>query len=160
MQLQNAVLMTMWFLLLLGTPCAASSDSSRVAGVLDDFHAAAAQADAARYFSHFAPHAVFLGTDPGERWTLEEFKAFALPYFEKGRGWTYTRQSRHIQLGPDQQTAWFDELLHNASYGLCRGSGVLVKIGGEWKIAQYNLSIPIPNSVAQQIVTIIQQGQK
>jgi len=161
MQLRNAVPMTMLFLLLLGTPSSATaSDSSRVAGVLDGFHTAAAQADAARYFSHFAPSAVFLGTDPGERWTLAEFKAFALPYFEKGRGWTYTVQSRHIQLAPDQQTAWFDELLHNTSYGLCRGSGVLVKIAGEWKIAQYNLSIPIPNALARQIVAIIQQGQK
>ncbi|MDZ7267229.1 MAG: nuclear transport factor 2 family protein [candidate division KSB1 bacterium] len=153
------MILAFWFLLH-PSIFAAPDDSSRVAAVLDDLHAAAAQADADRYFRHFAPNAVFLGTDPGERWTLAEFRAFALPYFAQGRGWTYTVQRRHIQLGPGRQTAWFDEMLRNESYGLCRGSGVLVKSAGEWKIAQYNLSIPIPNHLARQIVAIIRQQEQ
>jgi hypothetical protein len=40
-------------------------------------------------------------------------------------------------------------LLDSASYGECRGSGVLRQVGGDWKIAQYNLSIPIPNALAK-----------
>src|SRR6266545_7462239 len=36
------------------------------AAMLDDWHAAAAAADEARYFAHFATDAVFLGTDATE----------------------------------------------------------------------------------------------
>ena len=37
-----------------------------VAAVLDDLHDAASKADGPRYFSLFAPDAVFFGTDAGE----------------------------------------------------------------------------------------------
>jgi hypothetical protein len=126
-----------------------------VARTLDDFHAAAANADEARYFSHFAPEGVFLGTDGSERWTVEQFRAYAHPHFARGTGWTYRAVERHIELAPDGRVAWFDEVLDNASYGPCRGSGVLRRIGSEWKIAQYNLTIPIPNALAKQVVEMI-----
>ena len=45
--------------------------------------------------------------------------------------------------------AYFDELLDNAKLGLCRGSGILAKKGDDWKVLQYNLSIPIPNALAE-----------
>lgn len=127
----------------------------QVSGVLDDFHDAASKADGPRYFAHFADDAVFLGTDATERWTLTEFKAFAKPYFEKGKGWTYTSRQRHINLTPDGHAAWFDELLDNAKLGECRGSGVLIRVGEGWKVAQYNLSIPIPNALAEQFAQTI-----
>jgi hypothetical protein len=38
------------------------------------------------------------------------------------------------------KTAWFDELL-NTQMKICRGSGVLVKIDGKWKIKHYVLSM-------------------
>src|SRR5271168_3840018 len=56
---------------------------------LDDFHAAAAAADEARYFGHFAADGVFLGTDATERWTVDAFRAYAKPHFDAGRGWAY-----------------------------------------------------------------------
>ncbi|HEY6136276.1 MAG TPA: nuclear transport factor 2 family protein [Thermoanaerobaculia bacterium] len=40
-------------------------------------------------------------------------------------------------------------------HGECRGSGVLRKIGGEWKISHYNLTIPIPNALAKRVVEMI-----
>ena len=43
-------------------------------------------------------------------------------------------------------------MLDTPNLGVCRGSGVLILLGGEWKIAQYNLSIPIPNNLANAIV--------
>lgn len=112
---------------------------------LDDFHAAAAEADGPRYFGHFAPDGVFVGTDASERWTVAAFKAYAEPHFAQGRGWTYTPVERHVHLGPDGKTAWFYERLQNAKYGETRGSGVLVLVDGRWRIAQYVLSFPIPN---------------
>ncbi len=119
--------------------------------VLDTLHDAAAKADEDRYFNLYAPGAVFLGTDAAERWTLTEFKAFAHPYFAKGKAWTYTpvKGTRHIGLeGEHHDVAWFDEQLENDTLGRCRGSGVLVRTGDTWKIRQYNLTMLIPNDVA------------
>lgn len=153
----RAILIEVFLLVLLHSvaQAVAADDSSRVAQMLNDFHQAAAQAEGKRYFDHFAPLAIFLGTDASERWTLAEFKAFAQPYFEQGKGWTYLVKSRHVYFSQDRNTAWFDEMLENESYGVCRGSGVLLKIDGVWKIAQYNLSIPIPNALAKQVVGMI-----
>lgn len=158
----RAILIEACLLLMLhaAAKAAGTADSSRVAQTLNDFHQAAAQAEGKRYFDHFAPEAIFLGTDATERWTLAEFKAFAQPYFEQGKGWTYLVKSRHVYFSHDRNTAWFDEMLENESYGVCRGSGVLIKIDGVWKIAQYNLSIPIPNALAKQVVGMIMQENK
>jgi ketosteroid isomerase-like protein len=134
---------------------AQSDEEAAVAAVLDALHEAASQADGPRYFDLFAEEAVFLGTDITERWTVPEFKAYALPFFEQGRGWTYTPTTRFIYLAADGQTAWFDETLDNANLGACRGTGVLVKAGDAWKVAQYNLTIPIPNDLASQVVAMI-----
>lgn len=134
---------------------AAAEDRRLVNAVLDDFHDAAAKADGPRYFAHFAPDAVFLGTDGTERWTLEQFRAFAEPYFSKGRGWTYTSTRRAVTLSPSREAAWFDEDLSNTRFGLCRGSGALIKLDGVWKITQYNLSVPVPNDLTDKLVEMI-----
>ena len=55
----------------------------------------------------------------------------------------------------DQPRPWFDEVAVNAKYGECRGTGVLVHLDGAWRIAQYNLSIPIPNEIALEVVGMI-----
>lgn len=127
-------------------------ESNAIGKVLDDFHDAASKADFNRYFAHYTPEAVFLGTDATERWDLTAFKAFAKPHFDSGKGWTYRSTQRAVTLCPVMfpgvEIAWFDELLENEKLGVTRGSGVLRKIDGSWKIAQYNLSIPIPNDLA------------
>ncbi len=128
---------------------AAPADLTASAGaVLDDFHDAAAKADEDRYFAHFHPQGLFLGTDASERWTLEEFKAFAMPYFQRDTAWTYEPGLRHISVSEDGQWAWFDEALTNAKYGRCRGTGTLRRASGQWKIVQYHLTMPIPNDLA------------
>jgi hypothetical protein len=134
--------------------------SGEVAGVIDAWHAAAAAADEEKYFSHFTADAVFLGTDATERWTRDEFRKWAHPYFAKGKAWTYKSTSRWISFAADRSVAWFDELLENAHLGTCRGSGVLVRSGETWKIAQYNLSIPIPNDLADDLAKRIEAYQK
>ncbi len=133
---------------------------THIGAVLDGFHAAASKADAESYFGYFHKDGVFLGTDKTERWTVEAFKAFALPYFSKGKGWTYISNKRHISLSADGNTAWFDEELHNEKYGNTRGSGALVKQGNHWKITQYVLSFPIPNEVAKDAIKLIQDFEK
>ncbi len=130
-----------------------------VEAVLDSLHRAAAEADGEMYFSLFAPEAIFLGTDATERWTIEEFRAFALPYFDRESAWTYVPRDRHISPLPGGDVVFFDELLDHEKYGECRGSGVLRKIDGSWRIAQYNLSFPIPNDVAGSITRWIRHRE-
>lgn len=134
--------------------------SRAVARVLDDFHDAAAKADEVRYFGHFAADAVFLGTDPTERWNLEQFRAFAIPYFQKGTGWTYVPTERQVTISQDGSTAWFDEMLTNSKYGLCRGSGVLVRSEGDWRIAQYNLSKPLANALFDELLPRVREYER
>lgn len=127
---------------------------------LNDLHDAASKSDEKRYFDHFASKGVFFGTAPEEKWGVEAFRAYAKPIFDKGKGWTFKVVSREISLSDDENVAWFDESLYNNSYGECRGTGVLVKYGNDWKIAQYNLSIPLPNDITGDIVKMIKSNKK
>ncbi|HEY0140022.1 MAG TPA: nuclear transport factor 2 family protein [Thermoanaerobaculia bacterium] len=145
-------------LLFVFTACATAPDhsSTDVERTIDAWHRAAAEANEDAYFGAMSPDFVFLGTDATERWDLPSFRAFAHPYFAKGTAWTFTPRERHVMFSPRGDVAWFDEKLQSASYGECRGTGVVRKVGGEWKIAHYNLTIPIPNDLAKSVVGMIQ----
>lgn len=144
------LLLPLLCLSLLAAPPAVPTPTAAVNAVLDDWHAAAAHADEARYFGHFTPEAVFLGTDATERWTRDAFRVWAKPFFAKGKAWSFTSVSRHVSFSADGSVAWFDEALSTPNMGPARGSGVLVKDAGSWKIAQYNLSLPIPNELMKE----------
>ena len=117
---------------------------ARASSTLDRFHAAAAAADEAAYFGLFAEGGVFLGTDAKERWTVPEFRAYAHPRFAAGKAWSFRAVRRDLTVRGD--LAWFDEDLDTPNLGAARGSGVLVRDAkSEWKVVQYNLSVPIPN---------------
>jgi hypothetical protein len=116
-----------------------------IARVLDDFHAAAAAADEARYFGHLAEESIFLGTDATERWDKAAFRAYAHPHFAKGKAWTFRAVRRGVKVHESGHVAWFDEDLATQNLGPARGSGALVWSGGRWQITQYNLALTIPN---------------
>lgn len=126
-----------------------------ISAVLNDFHDAASKADENRYFNHFTPDAVFIGTDAKERWTYSQFRAYAKPHFDAGTGWSYTATSRNIFLSPNADVAWFDEMLENKKYGTCRGTGVLIKVDQIWRISQYHLVIPVPNELVADLMKLI-----
>jgi uncharacterized protein (TIGR02246 family) len=148
----------LWLLLPVSAPH--GNGEIAVAAVLDDWHAAAAAADEPRYFAHFAPGAVFLGTDGEERWSVEEFRRYAHPYFAKGKAWSFKSVERHVSFSPDRSVAWFDERLDTPNLGPARGSGVLVSAAGSWKIAHYDLSVPIPNALMKEIKERIEEQGK
>lgn len=129
-----------------GTP------EGKVGGFLDAWHDAAARADGDRYFNAFTKNGVFIGTDPQERWDVETFRKWSAQYFARKSAWVYVPTLRHVTLSPDGQHAWFDEVVWNASYGECRGTGSLVREDGDWRIALYNLSVPVPNEVMNGVV--------
>ena len=134
-----------------------STSVSAINSTLDQLHYAASKADGSRYFTLFTDDAVFIGSDASERWSLKEFRAFAEPYFARGKAWTYKPRSRHVVIGdiPCRCVAWFDELLDSESYGTSRGTGVLILNNGSWKISQYALTFPIPNDLAKGMTTEI-----
>src|SRR5262245_50400204 len=99
---------------------AQNMDRALINHVLDLLHTAASEADGKTYFEQFAPDAIFLGTDATERWTLEDFKTYAQARFDKGQGWTYKSTYRSVYVSADRTVAWFDELLSNEKYGVCR----------------------------------------
>ena len=123
-----------------------------VAAALDAWHAAAARADEAAYFDLFAEEGVFLGTDATERWDKAAFRAFAHPFFAKGRAWTFRAVRRQVAMAAGGTVAYFDEDLETANLGPCRGSGVLELRGGAWRLLQYNLAVPIPNDLMKEVM--------
>jgi len=135
------------------TSRAQDAEKTPVNVTIDLWHKAAAEARFKPYFALMSDDAVFIGTDPTEYWTLEQFKAFAKPYFDKGKAWNFTPVERHVYLSPDGNLAWFDELL-DTQMKICRGSGVLKKVNGQWRIAHYVLSIAIPNDKVDDVVKL------
>ena len=128
--------------------------------VLDQFHQAAANANAQVYLNSLTDDAIFLGTDASERWTKQQFTAFVLPYFDQGKGWLYVAKDRNINILKQNSVAFFDEVLENSKYGYCRGSGVLVHTNQGWKISQYSLSILVPNGIANLVTEKIKNYEQ
>ncbi|MFN0010462.1 MAG: nuclear transport factor 2 family protein [Phycisphaerales bacterium] len=137
-----------------------TEDQAAVASVLDAFHLAASAANETAYFALFAPEGVFIGTDASERWTVPEFRAYAQPHFSKGKGWTYVPGERHVDVNPEKTVAWFDEALASEKYGACRGTGVLRKVGADWRISQYHLTVPVPNDLLPRVSALIKAEER
>jgi len=114
--------------------------------------AAAANPD---YFDKMAPNGVYLGTDKTERWTREEFRAWAEKYFQDGKGWDFNAESRHISFSANGETVWVDELL-KTWMGTCRGSAVLTRRDTTWAIQLYHLSLTVPNDTLQTVMQTIE----
>ena len=117
--------------------------------LLNGLHLDAHKGNFESYFDRYSTDAVFLGTDKTERWTIEEFKAYAKPAFSDGHGWTYSLIERNWE--GNGNIRWFDEILLNEKLGHCRGTGVTELINGEWKISHYALTMLVPNSIAAEV---------
>jgi hypothetical protein len=121
--------------------------------VLDQWHLDAAETNFESYFNAMSADGVFIGTDPSENWSVEEFKIFCKPYFDQQSAWDFKAVERQIYFDETQKVSWFDELLETWM-GVCRGSGVLVNDGATWKIKHYVLSLTIPNDNIQQVIDL------
>ncbi|MCH1931566.1 nuclear transport factor 2 family protein [Shewanella sp. A25] len=127
-------------------------DEQAAAKVLDALNQYSSSADWDKYFALYRKDGIFIGTDASERWGMAEFERYARP----SKGWRYDLTERHLIQHGDVML--FDELLNSPSYGVSRGTGTLIKTEGEWKIAQYHLSFPIPNGIAKQITQEIKSA--
>ncbi|MEM6719283.1 MAG: nuclear transport factor 2 family protein [Bacteroidota bacterium] len=134
----------------------AAQSKTAINTVLDAWHKAAADAKFDAYFSKMTADAIFIGTDAVENWQNQEFKEFSKPYFDKGKAWSFTALERNVFVSEYGDIAWFDELL-DTQMELCRGSGVVKKVGDTWKIAHYVLSIAVPNDNVKEVVDLKKQ---
>lgn len=132
---------------------AQQKDNSDIDNTLEKWHKAAAEANFDTYFGLMTSNSIFIGTDPTENWSYDDFKVFAKPYFDKGKAWSFTTLERNIFTEEKNQIAWFDELL-DTQMGICRGSGIVEKTSEGWKIRHYVLSIAIPNENVKEITAL------
>lgn len=128
-------------------------EKKEIDAVINQWHKAAAEANFDNYFDLMTEDAVFIGTDATENWNRKDFEAFSKPYFDKGKAWTFQSLERNIYIDKNNEIAWFDELL-NTSFKICRGSGVLEKVNGKWKIKHYVLSMTIPNETSDKVIAV------
>lgn len=128
-----------------------ANEKIKINAMLDSFNTAAAKADFKTYFSFYTDSSIFTGTDATERWNKNEFMEWAKPIFARGRAWDFTSIDRHVYFDKTGNMAWFDELL-STQMKICRGSGVLVKDGNNWKVQQYILSATIPNDKLDSVI--------
>lgn len=127
--------------------------TTQINELLNNWHNAAANADFEAYFDFMARDGIFIGTDARENWSIENFKKFSKPYFDRGTAWNFKSLDRNIYPSESGPVAWFDELLETWM-GICIGSGVMIKEDGKWKIQHYVLSVTIPNDNIDEVVRI------
>ncbi|HEY9004907.1 MAG TPA: nuclear transport factor 2 family protein [Ohtaekwangia sp.] len=125
---------------------------------IDAWHKAAADANEKLFFGCIADNGIYIGTDATERWTKPEFLAYAKPYFDKGKAWTFTPHNRDFHVTSEGNFAWFSELL-TTRMGTCRGSGILRKTADGWKIEQYHLSVTVPNEAMKDFIALMDSYQ-
>lgn len=147
----NKIVLTL--VCLLTMYCHSQDSKSSIAMVLNDWHKAAAEADFDAYFNLMTKDGVFIGTDATENWQNQAFREFSKPYFDAGKAWSFTAMERTIYVNDTDDFAWFDELL-DTQMKICRGSGVLRKENGAWKIVHYVLSIAVPNENVAALVEL------
>lgn len=154
--MKKTTLLFTFLLLMLGFSAVSAQvkyagEKTAIGTMLDGFNVAAAKADFKTYFNYFADESTFIGTDATEVWDKKAFMVWAKPYFDKKSTWNFTALKRNIYFSKDGKLAWFDELL-DTQMKICRGSGVVEKINGQWKIRQYVLSMTVPNEVVDKVV--------
>lgn len=143
-----------------GADEAGGGSEQAVKAMLQDFHRAGVEADGERLFGHLLPDAIIFGTDKTERFTVAEYKAFVEPYLSKGIGWTSVPTEQNVFVSDDGQFAWFDERLDKPGFDELRGTGVLRKVDGAWKVAQFNLAFTVPNELARDLAADIRDLEK
>ncbi len=139
-----------------GCRAEAPDEAAAIHQVLDNWHRAAATADAEAFFGAMAPDGIYLGTDATERWLRDELREWSKTYFDRGKAWDFTPSDRQLYFSEDGRTAWFEEKLATWM-GPCRGSGVLTKGPEGWKISHYNLAVLVPNDKIQGVIELLKK---
>ena len=107
-----------------------------------------------------AKDGVYIGTDRTELWRRDEFKTWAKKYFDRKSAWSFKATRRNVYASSDKSLIWFDELLDTPNMGPCMASGVIRKTAKGFEIVHYQLSMAVPNEVADQVTKLIGEHEK
>jgi len=125
--------------------------------LMDNWHKAAATADEKVFFGSMGKEdATYIGTDASERWTKTEFETWSKKYFEQDKAWDFTPIERQIHFSVSGETAWFNETL-DTWMGICRSSGIVERVGEEWLLQHYHLSVTLPNELVKGFLELIEK---
>ena len=133
--------------------------AKRVNAFVDEWHDDAANARMA-YFDKIAADGVYIGTDRTELWKRDAFKTWARKYFDRKSAWSFKATRRNVYASADGSLIWFDELLDTPNMGPCMASGVIRKTAKGFEIVHYQLSMAVPNEVADQVTRLIAEHEK
>jgi hypothetical protein len=106
--------------------------------VLDNLLRARAVSDPAAFLGQLAPDAVVLGMHGSGALSGPALQDSIATLFADGAAAGYRRVHRDIRYSAAGDTAWFNESLESPAGGRAWGSGVLVRTGAGWKVAQYS----------------------
>ena len=151
--------LSLFILLLPLVAISQTKDTTALQQFINNWHKAAADANAEVFFGSIADDGIYIGTDASERWTKESFIQFAKPYFDKGKAWDFKPYNRDLHVSIDGRYAWFSELLQTWM-GVCRGSGLLIKTPNGWKVKQYHLSVTVPNDLIRDFISLVDNFEK
>ena len=133
--------------------------TKQVNAFVDEWHDDAAHARLA-YFDKMAKDGVYIGTDRTELWQRDAFKAWAAKYFERKAAWSFKATRRNVYASADKSLIWFDELLDTPNMGPCMASGVIRRTAKGFEIVHYQLSMAVPNEVADKVTKTIAEHEK
>jgi hypothetical protein len=123
--------------------------------LMDEWHLAAAEADADAFYGKMTEDGIYIGTDISERWLRDELRSWAKSAFDKAPAWDFKAKDRTIYLDPNDPTiAWLEESL-DTWMGPCRGSAVLKETAEGWRIKHYHLAVAVPNDAIDQYLKIL-----
>ncbi len=125
---------------------AADDPATAAVRVLRGLHRAATAADGERFFAAFAPEAMIFGSTA--RLTLARYRALREPYLARGQGLPSTPIEQKVYLSASGDLAWFEELVEVFEHDRLRGTGVLRRIDGAWKLVHYSAMILVPRQLA------------
>lgn len=127
----------------------------QVNAFVDEWHDDAANARLA-YFDKIAARGIYIGTDKAEVWNRDQFKAWAQRFFERKSAWSFKAVKRNVYMSADKKFVWFDELL-DTQMGPCQASGVMRRTDKGFEIEHYQLSMAVPNEVADKVTKLVKE---
>ena len=96
----------------------------------------AADANHEAYFAHFAPEAIFFGTDASERWTLQEFEDYAAKGLLLQQAWGMTETGIVTATYPGDKE---EKVFENTVYAMTAGAPPPAKVLES--MAQFNFEV-------------------
>lgn len=143
--------------ILLPIGLSAQTPTETVSEFMDNWHKAAATADAEVFFGSMTNDGIYLGTDKTEKWTRDEMAEWAKEIFQRETAWAFTATARDVYFSEDGNTAWINEKL-DTWMGVCKGTAVLVQTKeAGWKIALYDLSVTIDNDKVKRFLELTEK---